>query len=134
MKQLTVRQFASIKRVAQNVNPLVVKRDKLNAKIVELTKEIESLESEIRGHEIGILALTGNYTSGDLVVKTVEDTGKLDKQGNPIKITKYEPREGVVVFDEVNRVYNIVDIVEEPTETLNIDETCTSEENNELVF
>ena len=64
----------------------------------------------------------------------MEDTGKLDKQGNPIKITKYEPKEGVVVFDEVNRVYNIIDVVEEPAETLNIDESCTSEENNELVF
>lgn len=106
-KTLTVRQFATIKRVAQNVNPLVVKKNKIATKINELNAEYNALTEEIEGHEMGIKALTGGYISEDLVVKKVEDTGKVDKEGKPIKVTKYEPKEGVVVFNEETNVYEI---------------------------
>ncbi len=107
MKTLTVRQMATVKRVAQNVNPLVVKKNKIAAKIDELNAEYNALNEEIEGHEMGIKALTGGYVSEDLVVKKVEDTGKVDKDGKPIKVTKYEPREGVVIFNEEANVYEL---------------------------
>lgn len=106
-KTLSVRQFATIKRVAQNVNPLVVKKNKVAAKINELNAEYNALTEEIEGHEMGVKALTGGFISEDLVVKKVEDTGKVDKDGKPIKVTKYEPKEGVVVFNEEANVYEI---------------------------
>ena len=106
-KTLTVRQFAGVKRIAQNVNPLVVKKNKIAAKIDELNAEYNALTEEIEGHEMGVKALTGGLTSEDLVVKKVEDTGKVDKEGKPIKVTKYEPKEGVVVFNEEANVYEI---------------------------
>lgn len=107
MKTLTVRQFAGVKRIAQNVNPLVVKKNKIAAKIDELNAEYNALTEEIEGHEMGVKALTGGLTSEDLVVKKVEDTGKVDKDGRPIKVTKYEPKAGTVVFNEEANVYEI---------------------------
>lgn len=107
MKTLTVRQFATIKRVAQNVNPLVVEKSKIAAKISELNAKYNAKTEEIEGHEMGIKALTGGFTSEDLVVKKVEDTGKVSKDGKPIKVTKYEPKAGVVVFNEEANVYEI---------------------------
>ena len=107
MRTLTIRQMATVKRVAQNVNPLVVKKNKIDAKIDELNAEYNALNEEIEGHEMGIKALTGGYVSEDLVVKKVEDTGKVDKDGKPIKVTKYEPREGVVTFNEEANVYEL---------------------------
>ena len=106
-KILSVRQFATVKRVAQNVNPLVVKKNKIATKINELNAEYNALAEEIEGHEMGIKALTGGFTSEDLVVKKVEDTGKVDKDGRPIKVTKYELKEGVVTFNEEANVYEI---------------------------
>lgn len=106
-KTLTVRQFAAIKRVAQNVSFAVAKRDKISAKLQELSKEYGDLTKEIEGHEMGIKALTGGLTSEDLIVKRVEDTGKVDKEGKPIKVTKYEPKAGLVSFNEEDRVYEI---------------------------
>lgn len=111
-KNLSVRQFATVKRVAQNVNPLVVKKNKIAAKINELNAEYNALIEEIEGHEMGIKALTGGLISEDLVVKKVEDTGKVDKDGKPIKVTKYEPKEGTVTFNEETNMYEIH--IEEP--------------------
>ena len=119
-KILSVRQFATVKRVAQNVNPLVVKKNKIATKINELNAEYNALAEEIEGHEMGIKALTGGLTSEDLVVKKVEDTGKVDKDGKPIKVTKYEPKEDVVTFNEEANVYEIH--IEEPElEPVNLD-------------
>ena len=112
MKTISIRQFASVKRIAQNVSPLVVKKNKIAAKIDELNIEYNALIEEIEGHEMGVKALTGGLTSEDLVVKKVEDTGKVDKNGCPVKVTKYEPKAGVVVFNEEANVYEIH--VEEP--------------------
>ena len=119
-KILSVRHFATVKRVAQNVNPLVVKKNKIATKINELNAEYNALAEEIEGHEMGIKALTGGLTSEDLVVKKVEDTGKVDKDGKPIKVTKYEPKEDVVTFNEEANVYEIH--IEEPElEPVNLD-------------
>ena len=112
MKTLTVRQFITVKRVAQNVNPLVVKKNKIAAKISELNAEYNALVEEIEGHEMGIKILTGGLTSEDLIVKKVEDNGKVDKNGCPVKETKYKPKDGVIVFNEEANVYEIH--VEEP--------------------
>lgn len=111
-KTLTVRQFAGIKRIAQNVNPLVVKKNKIASKIDELNAEYNALTEEIEGHEMGVKALTGGLTSEDLVVKKIEDTGKVDKEGKPIKVTKYEPKASVVTYNEEQNVYEIH--IEEP--------------------
>lgn len=111
-KTLTIRQFATVKRVAQNVNPLVVKKNKIAAEIDKLNAEYNAKTAEIEGHEMGVKALTGGLTSEDLVVKKVEDTGKVGKDGKPVKVTKYEPKTGVVVFNEEANVYEIH--VEEP--------------------
>ena len=100
MKTLTVRQLAGVKRIAQNVNPLVVKKNKIAAKISKLNAEYNALAEEIEGHEMGVKALTGGLTSEDLVVK---------------KVKKYEPKPGVVVFNEETGVYEIH--TEEPTIT-----------------
>lgn len=106
-KTLTVRQFAGVKRIAQNVNPLVVKKNKIATKIDELNAEYNALTAEIDGHEMGVRALTGGLSSEDLVVKRVEDTGKVGKDGKPVKVTKYEPKAGIVVFNEEANVYEI---------------------------
>jgi hypothetical protein len=106
MKTLTVRQMAAVKRVAQNVNPDVTKRNKLVEKINELATEVDTLNKRIDSYELGIKAITGGYTSEDLVVKTVKDTGKVGKDGKPIKATTYEPA-AHVVFNEETKLYEI---------------------------
>lgn len=135
MKTLTLRQMATIKRVAQNVNPLVVKKNKIAAKIEELKAEYDSLNEEIEGHEMGIKALTGGFISEDLVVKKVEDTGKVDKNGAPIKVTKYEPREGIVTFNTETNVFEIAEFENtlEPTDTVD-DSNVEMVESKEDVF
>ena len=87
MKTLTIRQFAAVKRVAQNVNYAVTKRTKVAEQITKLNEEYNALTEEIEGHEAGIVKLTG-CTSEELVVKVVENTGKVDKDGKPIKVTR----------------------------------------------
>lgn len=108
-KTLTTRQFATIKRVAQNVNPLVIKKGKILDKISKLEEEFKALCAEIEGHEMGIKAITGGYTSENLVIKKVEDTGKTDKDGNPVKVTKYEPNPNKVFYNEELNIYTILE-------------------------
>lgn len=106
MKTLTTKQFAAVKRVAQNVNYAVTKKNKIAEKISELSREYNDLTAEIEGHEVGIIRLTG-HTSEELVTKVVETTDKVDKDGRPIKITKYEPKAGAVVYNEETKLYEI---------------------------
>ena len=104
VKTSSVRQFAALKRVAQNVNPLVVKKHKLINKINELNEEIANLTQEIEGHEAGVKAITGGYISEQLVTKVVKD--KLDKNGNTIKEVKYEPT-SIVSYNQDTNTYEI---------------------------
>ena len=112
MKEITTRQMAMIKRIAMNVNPLVVKKNKLVSKINELTAEIAEINDAIEGNEMGIKSITGGLSSEVLITKTVTDSGKVDKNGNPIKVTKYEPNTEWVKWNEDKKVYIIEDIEE----------------------
>ena len=126
MKEISVRQFASIKRIAMNVNPLVVKKNKLISKINDLTVEIAEINDAIEGNEMGIKTITGGLSSEVLITKTVTDSGKVDKNGNPIKVTKYEPNPDIVKWDENKKVYIINNVAESAIEEAS---TYTSEEN-----
>ena len=125
MKEITTRQMAMIKRIAMNVNPLVVKKNKLISKINDLTVEIAEINEEIEGNEMGIKSLTGGFGSEVLVVKKIVDSGKVDKNGNPIKVTKYEPNAECVQWNEDKKVYIIIEdkkpVVEEDNTENNIE-------------
>ena len=116
MKEITTRQMAMIKRIAMNVNPLVVKKNKLISKINELTTEIAEINDAIEGNEMGIKTITGGLSSEVLITKTVTDSGKVDKNGNPIKVTKYEPNSDIVQWDENKKVYIVNNVAESAIE------------------
>ena len=116
MREITTRQMAMIKRIAMNVNPLVVKKNKLISKINDLTVEIAEINDAIEGNEMGIKTITGGLSSEVLITKTVTDSGKVDKNGNPIKVTKYEPNSDIVKWDENKKVYIINNVAESTVE------------------
>lgn len=125
MKEITTRQMAMIKRIAMNVNPLVIKKNKLISKINELTVEIAEINDAIEGNEMGIKNITGGLSSEVLITKTVTDSGKVDKNGNPIKVTKYEPNTEWVKWNEDKKVYIIEDIEEPTVEEPTVEEDST---------
>ena len=136
MKEITTRQMAMIKRIAMNVNPLVIKKNKLISKINELTVEIAEINDAIEGNEMGIKTITGGLSSEVLITKTVTDSGKVDKNGNPIKVTKYEPNPNRLQWNEEKKVYNLIPLSEEEPivedESENTEVSETTDENNEL--
>ena len=136
MKEITTRQMAMIKRIAMNVNPLVVKKNKLISKINDLTVEIAEINDAIEGNEMGIKTITGGLSSEVLITKTVTDSGKVDKNGNPIKVTKYEPNPNRLQWNEEKKVYNLIPLSEEEPivedEPENTEVSETTNENNEL--
>ena len=121
-KELSTRHWATIKRTAQNVLPLIEKRKKLEKYVAEL----EAINAQIEGMEYGTKILTGGYTSEEIVKRVVSDyvdptTGavKTDKDGRALKITKYVPNTDVVEFDAQANVYYIVPKPVETTEEVN---------------
>ena len=136
MKEITTRQMAMIKRIAMNVNPLVVKKNKLISKINDLTVEIAEINDAIEGNEMGIKTITGGLSSEVLITKTVTDSGKVDKNGNPIKVTKYEPNPNRLQWNEEKKVYNLIPLAEEEPivedKLENTEVSGTPDENNEL--
>lgn len=89
MKELSKFEIAAIKRTAQNVNAMVTKKTKLKEKIDALQAEYDKIEEAQEQFEAPIRKMTGGYGTEDLVEKVIEDTGKLDKDGKSIKLTKY---------------------------------------------
>lgn len=83
MKTFSTREIAQLKRTAQNVAPMVAKREKLYAKVKELYKEMEVLDAQIDAWEGGTKIMTGGYTTSDLVSRVVNvvtaDDGKVTK-------------------------------------------------------
>lgn len=118
---------ASLKRTAQNVSPLVRRKQKLQVEIAEREEELKSIQVQLDTYEAPIKEATGGYGTEDLVVRTVEVTDKVDKDGKPIKVTKWNlkyPETIVPVVeeetsepaDEADEVPE-ADTVEAPAET-----------------
>lgn len=81
--------IASLKRTAQNVNPLIRRKNKLLAEIAEMREELCSIQAQIDGYQIPIKEATGGFTTEDLVERVVTETAKFDKDGKPVKMTQY---------------------------------------------
>lgn len=115
MKTLTVRQLASIKRTAQNVYPMVSKKNKLGEKVKELEEEIKDLETQIKSWEGAVMTMTEGYCSEEVITRVVvpalneDGTPKIGPNG-PIKMTKYEPNADILSYDEDKKVY----VIKEP--------------------
>ena len=122
MKSISARQFASIKRIYMNVSPLIVKKNKLISKINELTVEIAQINDEITENEMGIKTLTGGYSSEQLIIRTVEDTGKVDKNGNAVKSTKYSPNPEYITWNEETKKYELKEFIEETPENTEVED------------
>ncbi len=89
-KEFSVKQIATFKRIAMNVDAAINKKNKLEARKAEIKAELAELYEEINLMEAPVKLKTGGYGVEDLFVKTITPTGKLDAKGNAIKTTKYE--------------------------------------------
>ena len=126
-KVISVRDFASIKKMAQIVNPLVSKKRTIMKKIAVLKEEIEGPEGlnvQIAGMEAGIKARFLGLGTEQLVRKVVtpavreDGTPVLDaKTGKQLTKTTWEPLECLVYNAEKNN-YTLT-IEEEASDSLN---------------
>lgn len=102
-KRISFDQFQSVKRVAQACNPLMVKREKIKAKIEVLVKEYKDYDTQIASLEAGIKQVVG-FRVEELVKKVIEPG--VDNNGQPKKTTKYLPTD-IVSYDEKHKQYVI---------------------------
>lgn len=124
--------IASLKRTAMNVSPLVRRKQKLLAEIAEREEELKSIQMQIETFETPIKEVTGGYGTEDLVVRTVEVTDKLDKDGKPIKQTKWNlryPETIVPVAEEETPVEDAGMPVEETDEAEEAETAAPASEN-----
>ncbi len=93
-KILNARELAQVKRIAQNVDADFQSVCKLNEKIRELLAKRDSLQQGIDEMEAPVIRKTG-FKSTDIYTKIIvpqmneDGTAKVDKNGRPIKVTKY---------------------------------------------
>lgn len=124
-KRISFDQFQSVKRVAQACNPLMVKREKIKAKIEALTKEYKDYDTQIASLEVGIKQVVG-FRVEELVKKVIEPG--VDANGQPKKTTKYLPTD-IVSYDEKHKQYVIT--IPDESETVETPAEETAEENTE---
>ena len=120
-KVISTRDFSSIKKMAQIVNPLVSKKNTILKKVAALMEEIEGpdgLDAQIAGMEAGIKAKFLGLGTEQLVKKVItpavreDGTPVLDaKTGKQLTKTTYEPLE-CLVYNEADNNYTLT-VVEE---------------------
>ena len=109
----------------------------MQAEIAEREEELNSIQIQIDGYQAPIKEATGGFTTEDLVERVVEATDKLDKDGKPIKVTKWnlkfpetvvpaqyitaEPADLQVSVDAVNAVEEELEDAPVEDEPANID-------------
>ena len=86
--KFTNRDAARWKKIAAICFEDSVKRDKLQKKIMELQAELDAVNARIEMNQATVKLDTG-YTTDDLIDRIVETSDKKDKNGYPVKNTKY---------------------------------------------
>ena len=134
-KVISVRDFASIKKMAQIVNPLVSKKKTIMKKIAALTEEIEGpegLDIQIAGMEAGIKAKFLGLGTEQLVRKVVSPAVREDgtpildaKTGKQLTKTTYEPTD-VLKYDKEHNNY-ILTVIDEEGQSIVEDDDTTIE-------
>lgn len=88
-KKVFNRTFiASMKNIAKSIATSVKERDKLEREIAERQARIADINKDIEDSEAIVRRKTGHGVM-DLVKREVVDTGKVDKNGNPVRYTQY---------------------------------------------
>lgn len=121
-KRISYSQFQSVKSVAKACDPLMVKKNKLKAKLDAIYEEYNNLSDQVSALEAGILKIIGFHVD-DLVKKVIETSQ--DKNGKEVKVTKYLPTE-IVSYDKNNKQYIISVPDEKPSESQETTETESS--------
>lgn len=117
-KRISVREWATVKRIAQSVQPMVSKKNNIKAKIQALEDEYACIDVQLQGFEYGIKSLCGGLTTEQLCHKVVTPIeGKYDATGKLLKKTSYEPNDNVRFDTDANQ-YVITIPDEEPAETV----------------
>ena len=80
---------ANLKRTAQMVSPMVREKAKLLTDIEEKQNRVATLDAQIESLDSHIRQECG-YGVEQLITRKVVDTGKVDKDGKPVKVTKWE--------------------------------------------
>ena len=106
-KTLSTRQFAVLKRTAMNTYPLLARKERMENQIAEMTKELAVIDAQIQGAETGSRALTGGFNSLELIERIVVPSGKVDKDGREIKMTKFVAKADALVQNE-DKTYSII--------------------------
>lgn len=135
MKKFSKFEIATIKRTAQNVNPMVSRKAKIKEQINALQAEYEQLDTMQEQYEASIKIMTGGYSSEDLVEKVIETTGVVDKNGKPVKVTKYVLKYPETVIPSVENSAENVTTSEVDTTSVSeteLPETKLNESNNIL--
>lgn len=122
---------ANLKRAAQTVYPLVRKKAKLQETINKATEEMSMIQKQIDAWQGPIKEVTGGYTTEDLVVREVVETGKMDKDGKPVKQTTYKLKFPDTVVPPTLKMPEDLpeEVLKEQAEAyLDMEENLTSEE------
>lgn len=132
MKEFSKFQVATLKRVAQSVSPLVRIKERLTKEIQEREKELESTQIQIDAFQGPIKEMTGGFSTEDLVQRVVEVTDKLDKDGKPVKVTKWVlkyPETVIPVIEEEQEPEPKLEPEPEPVVTVeNLEVSATTSE------
>lgn len=89
MKKFTKFEIAAMKRTAANVDQFIRRRNVLQAKKDEIDAELATVNASIDAADGPTKTMTGGYGSEDLFEKVITDTGKVNKEGTPVKTTKF---------------------------------------------
>ena len=124
-KKISYSQFQSVKSVAKACDPLIVKRNKIKAKLDVLQQEYDDLNGQVSALEAGILQIIGFHVE-ELVHKVIETSQ--DKNGKEVKTTKYLPTD-IVSYDKDAKQYiiNVPDATSEDSDNVSTEDTTISE-------
>ena len=88
-KKFNKMAVSQIKNTAKSCYFLSKEKEKLEKEIAEKQARLEEVNAQYDEYQAPIKRMTGGYTTSQLLDRQVVDTGKVDKDGRPIKVTNY---------------------------------------------